>query len=144
MILLVFIIIININVLKCNLKELKTKRALSARDPQLFDMGMPSISLHPSCVFSGASATRFLSAIFFSTLPPYSTNREKQSSVSCVSSYTTFMFQLLPVCLTFLQNRAQSRHLYLLHIKILCDDFMILADYPALVGLEKLDFNFLL
>ena len=108
MILLVFIIIININVLKCNLKELKTKRALSARDPQLFDMGMPSISLHPSCVFSGASATRFLSAIFFSTLPPYSTNREKHSSVFCVSSYTTFMFQLLPVCLTTEQSTVKA------------------------------------
>ena len=120
--LFIIIIMIITYAFKCNLKELKTKSALSARGPQLFDMYMPSISLHPSCEFSGASATRFLSAIFFSTLPPYSTNREKHSSVSCVSSYTTFMFQLLPVCLTFLQNRAQSRHLYLLHIKILCDD----------------------
>ena len=108
MILLVFITIININVLKYNLKELKTKRALSARDPQLFDMRMPSISLHPLCEFSGASATRFLSAIFFSTFPLYSTNKEKHSSMSCVSFYTSFMFQPLPVCLTTEQSTVKA------------------------------------
>ena len=42
------------------LKELRTKSALCARGPHLFDMHMPSSSLHPSREFSGASATRFL------------------------------------------------------------------------------------
>ena len=46
-------------------KELKTNSALSARGPQLFDMYMPSSSLHPSSEFSGASAMRFLLAICF-------------------------------------------------------------------------------
>ena len=80
-----------INAFKCNLKELKTKSALSARGPQLFDMYMPSSSLHPSSEFSGASAMRFLSTIFFLTLVPYSTNKEKHSSMSLVSSYTSFV-----------------------------------------------------
>ena len=80
-----------INAFKCNLKELKTKSALSARGPQLFDMYMPSISLHPSSEFSGASAMRFLLAIFFPALPPYSRNEEKHSSMSCVSSYSSFV-----------------------------------------------------
>ena len=85
-------------------KELKTNSALSARGPQLFDMYMPSSSLHPSSEFSGASAMRFLLAIFFlacegrlytdyffPTLPPYSRNEEKHSSMSCVSSYSSFV-----------------------------------------------------
>ena len=93
LLLFIIIIMIIINAFKCNLKELKTK---SARGPQLFDMYMPSISPHPSSEFSGASAMRFLLAIFFPALPPYLRNEEKHSSMSCISSYSSFVLKTLP------------------------------------------------